>query len=107
MEQTVQEVVQQASGVGPWNWLQVIAALGTVVSVTTLGLTIFFRIRDSKTQLKITFRISSMPRDKPQLFFRVINKSKKTVLIGRSSFEYEDGKHLGLAPLSTPNKTLL
>jgi hypothetical protein len=54
MEQTAQEAVQQASGAGQWNWLQM-AAL--IVSLTTLACIIAFRWWDSRTLLEITFWI--------------------------------------------------
>jgi|SRR5215216_2329518 len=106
MEQTVQAAVQQASGAGQWSWLQLTAALvaafGTLVSLTTLFLTVCFRRRDNQTRLGITFwvdRTGSESHTRAEtafLVFRVDNNSKVPVYISRGWLEYGNDQQLRL-----------
>ena len=74
-----------------WNWLQVAAAFGTLVSLATLTLTVFFRIWDSRTRISIAFWVDEKGPLTP-LVFRVLNRSKTAVLIENAYLEYGDGE---------------
>lgn len=81
------------SSSGQASWLQVAAAFGTLVSLFTLLLTIVFRVRDSRTRLKLTYSLGDpeSPADRnllqlqlPQeraIFFRIRNASRTDILL--------------------------
>jgi hypothetical protein len=95
MEQTIQEAVQQTGESAAWNWLQLIAAIGTLVSVITLALQIGFRVWDSKTRTNSTFLAERERGRVPVLVLRVINRSKTSIYMpDEGAFETKDGKPL-------------
>jgi hypothetical protein len=69
-----------------------IAAFGTLISVATLVLTLYFRRRDSQTHMKIDYQVGALDNawlieaggvtpEKPVAAFRVQNAGKHTVLL--------------------------
>jgi hypothetical protein len=82
-------------------WLAVVAAGGTLVSLATLDLMMYYRWRDNKTRLKINYQLGEMDEA-----FRVVggygslgsvaalrleNKGKQTVMILDVHLTLEDG----------------
>jgi hypothetical protein len=69
-----------------------IAAFGTLISVATLVLTLYFRRRDSQTHMKIDYQVGTLDDagfieaggvtpEKPVAAFRLQNAGKHTVLL--------------------------
>ena len=111
VEQTLQEATQAAgSSAGGYTWLQVVAAVGTVVSIITLGFTLFFRWWDTRVRPKIEYRvppldhgklteitreISFLDRPRQVLRFSVTNDSKFPLFVSSVSLWERGGLKLG------------
>lgn len=111
VEQTLQEATQAASSsAGGYTWLQVVAAVGTLVSISTLGLTLFFRWWDTRVRPKIEYRVPPLDHgnlvevtrgisflDSPRqaLRFSVTNDSKFPLFVSSVSLWERGGLKLG------------
>lgn len=87
-----------------------IAAFGTLISLTTLILTMYFRWRDSRTRLEITYVLAEDIGDvpaawreetasyapigvqNPSIVFRVLNKSKTAVTVSAAYIDLGGGE---------------
>ncbi len=109
VEQTLREATQAAgSSAGGYTWLQVVAAVGTGVSICTFGLTLFFRWRDTRVRPKIEYKMSPLDPgrifdaggfsflDRPRqvLRFSVTNGSKFPLFVSSASLWVKGGPKL-------------
>lgn len=110
VEQTIQEATQAAgSSAGGYTWLQVVAAIGTLVSISTLGFTLFFRWSDTRVRPKIEYRMplldpgnlvevaggfSFLNRSRQVLRFSVTNGSKFPLFVSSASLWAKGGPKL-------------
>ena len=91
LEQTVGATTGNANGA---TWLQWAAAFGTLISLTTLAFTVFFRIRDSQTRATIRGEVRQDPGTRPEVYFQVVGRSKIPLHLNQQGFlgtTYESG----------------
>jgi hypothetical protein len=98
--------MQGASGMEQWNYLQLAAAFGTLISLTTLFLTVFCRRIDSHTRLKIEFWLHRRGTDMPSLRFRVVNSSRNTVYVDSAYLEYGTNQRIRIGAVAGAQRGL-
>ncbi len=104
-EQTVQEVVQ-AGTTAPWNWFQVVAAVGTILSAITLTLAIVFRIRDSQTRTRIWVEVDpGYGGVYPALIFQVVNTSKTPIQLNSKAHLVDDDMERAVVSIDREEET--
>ncbi len=68
------------------TWLQWAAAIGTLISLFTLALTVFFRMRDSQTRATIRVEVGPDYTGLSKLIFQVVGRSKIPLHLDHQGF---------------------